>query len=78
MINERRLTFDHIRVILHMMSIKILVPLALLLTGISSKCAYTQPKEGLPYIYDGEAFPMNYSETQQICKEYIGEDVCCN
>lgn len=52
--------------------------MALLLTGISSKCAYTQPKEGLPYIYDGEAFPMNYSETQQICKEYIGEDVCCN
>lgn len=40
-----------------------LAVLLMMLVGASGKCAYTQPKEGLPYIYDGEAFPMNYSET---------------
>ena len=30
----------------------------------------------MPYVYDGESFPINY--TMQACKEYIGEDVCCN
>ena len=49
----------------------------LLLIGvIYCKCVYTQPTEGLPYPYDGEAFPINY--TGLICKDYIGENVCCN
>jgi hypothetical protein len=26
-----------------------------------AKCVYTQPESGLPYIYDGEAFPINYT-----------------
>jgi hypothetical protein len=42
-----------------------------------TKCAYTQPPAGgLPYIYDGDPFPMNY--TLQVCKDYLGENVCCN
>ena len=50
--------------------------LALLITIISAKCAYTQPEHGLPYVYDGDAFAINY--TVQICKQYFGENVCCN
>lgn len=48
----------------------------ILFACINCKCAYTQPPSGLPYPYDGEAFPMNY--TYQMCKDYIGEKVCCN
>lgn len=61
-----------------MMYYSTLIGLAIIVVEVANKCAYTQPKQGLPYIYDGEAFPMNYSETQQICKDYIGGDVCCN
>ena len=50
----------------------------LLLAVASCKCAYTQPTEGLPYPYDGDSFPMNYTENEQICKDYIGSNVCCN
>ncbi len=39
---------------------------ALLATIVSTKCAYTQPQHGLPYVYDGDSFPINY--TVQICK----------
>jgi len=43
-----------------------------------SKCAYTQSPDpkGLPYVYDGDAFKINY--TMKACVEYIGMDVCCN
>ena len=52
-----------------------LVILSLVVSTIC-RCVYTQPESGLPYLYDGEAFPQNY--TGQVCKDYIGEDVCCN
>lgn len=55
-----------------------LVVLTTLIINVATKCAYTRLKDTLPYIYEGEAFPMNYSDTQQACKDYIGGDVCCN
>ena len=30
----------------------------------------------MPYVFNGDSFPMNY--TEQICKEYVGDNVCCN
>jgi hypothetical protein len=42
-----------------------------------SRCVYTQrPEGGVPYLYDGDSFAINY--TMEACKEYIGGEVCCN
>lgn len=49
--------------------------LSLIVLG-ASKCAYTQSPDILPYVYDGDAFPINY--TMLACLEYVGENVCCN
>jgi hypothetical protein len=55
----------------------IIICLASFIIFSQSKCAYTQPEGGgLPYIYDGDSFNINYTMTA--CQEYIGDDVCCN
>lgn len=58
------------------MQFQFLLLLALLVPLAHPKCAYTVPEDGMPAPFDGDAFPINY--TMQACKEYIGQDVCCN
>lgn len=58
------------------MKIYSVIYVLVLLTLTQPKCAYTQPDQGLPYVYNGDAFPINY--TMSACMEYIGDDVCCN
>lgn len=43
-------------------SIKLLSCLLVLFAiEVHSKCSYSQPPSGLPYYYDGDAFPINYT-----------------
>jgi hypothetical protein len=59
------------------MAIKLIyLLLTLFVIQVINKCAYTQSEQFLPYLYDGDSFAINY--TTQICKEYFGDNVCCN
>jgi hypothetical protein len=51
--------------------------IVLLFVGIKSKCAFSHWTGPMPYPYDGEPFPVNF--TMDVCQEYNDNksNVCC-
>lgn len=42
-------------------SILLLFKIILLAASVSGKCAFSQSESMMPFAYDGDAFPLNYT-----------------